>query len=871
MRIPRLSANLKGWLLFGRGKQRWAAAFLFLALFPGSNQSIIQDNAAPRVKSISIASPEQIEMVGVWPYGKCEASAIDASRNIALIGNGETLQVLDISNPSSLSQIGEVRIKGNPQDIVLAGNYAYLVTKSYFVIVDLSDPQAPRETGSVFISAPRAIAYSPNHVFLATMVGLLIYDVSNPYQPVFKVQYRHDNIDYIDVALWNGYALCLGKYWSYSENQILNNALDVIDISNPAAPSLYGTLDLGRDYQLRAIDASPAGQAYVCQSTENNGAGRLVVIDVASDPSHPTEVGRYSETGRGFERIGLTGNYACLTKAWPGSLTIIDVSIPQSPIQIGECEIAWLGNVHVSGNLAAISTGGYGFSLYSFANPADPYELGNFDTPDTGGVRGNGVVARENYAFLAGGSDGLRIMDVSEPANPLEAGLFNETSVGMGLAVSGNYAYGLGDSFEGWRLHVIDIASPRSPSLVASCVLPCPEPVSDRYDFWGITVRASYAYILGTNWGSNPQRAFLLIVDVSEPFSPRLAGSLTCAYQARCIGRPALLDDYLYMGVEDYSQGANDPRAGLRVIDVSDAKNPREVFIGVLDIPSIGVNVAVRDHYAFLTGDMLRIFDLSNPRLPRLLVSYVLYCDGIAFSGNFIYLNADKLWAIDISNLYYPTGFYFRGESGTGIDVSGNLAFVSGSLSVLKNTSAPDVSLVAPSGSSTLLGSVTVEAQAAHDSGIERVEFFIDDILNASDTSAPYSFTWDTTLVEDGLHAIRARAHNTLGNSSDAEREVFTRLVYAPLNFSGTRVAHGSPAAYDALTWQAHPENVNIAKYLLFQVREGRRIPLIELDADIFQYQNPRIFENITNTYALVVVNDAGRESEPVTVTVRIP
>jgi hypothetical protein len=53
------------------------------------------------------------------------------------------------------------------------------------------------------------------------------------------------------------------------------------------------------------------------------------------------------------------------------------------------------------------------------------------------------------------------------------------------------------------------------------------------------------------------------------------------------------------------------------------------------------------------------------------------------------------------------------------------------------------------------------------------VEFYIDDSFKAADTSAPYSYTWDTTLFEDGLHTIRARVYNNNGKSSDSEIEVF--------------------------------------------------------------------------------------------------
>ena len=459
-------------------------------------------------------------------------------------------------------------------------------------------------------------------------------------------------------------------------------------------------------------------------------------------------------------------------------------------------------------------------------------------------------------------------MDVSNPADPREAGVCDDHRLALGLAVSGKYAYGV----DGGDLCIFDISLPRTPSLVAALDLPCPEPASDRYDFWGVAVRGPYAYVSGTNWGGNPKRAILWIIDVSDPFAPRRVSPFVCAYEAGCIGTPALSGHHLYLGVHDYSQGGNDCRSGLRVIDVSDVGHPKEVYIGISNIPGYGVGVVIRENYAYLTGDMLRIFDLSNPGFPSLLVSYVLHTEGIAFSGNFAYLNSDKLWVVDFSNIYYPTGVLYQGEWGNGVAVSGNLAYVPGSLSALRNNSAPDVSIHSPSGSSTLLGSVQIEVQATHSSGIDRVEFYIDDSLKATDTSAPYSYAWDTTLVEDGFHTIRVRAYNTNGNSSDVAREVLTRLVYTPLGFTGERVLNRSLSLAEqinALTWQAHPNNVNIVKYRIFQVEGRNRSLLVELNADTLQYWHRRVAKDKTYTYALIAVNNVGRESDSAFVTVQ--
>ena len=77
----------------------------------------------------------------------------------------------------------------------------------------------------------------------------------------------------------------------------------------------------------------------------------------------------------------------------------------------------------------------------------------------------------------------------------------------------------------------------------------------------------------------------------------------------------------------------------------------------------------------------------------------------------------------------------------------------------------PSVSVTAPAAGSTLSGSVTVSAGASDNGGIvSLVEFFVDGSLKASDTTAPYSFAWDTGTASDGAHTLTAKAYDPSSN-----------------------------------------------------------------------------------------------------------
>ena len=67
-----------------------------------------------------------------------------------------------------------------------------------------------------------------------------------------------------------------------------------------------------------------------------------------------------------------------------------------------------------------------------------------------------------------------------------------------------------------------------------------------------------------------------------------------------------------------------------------------------------------------------------------------------------------------------------------------------------------------------ILGRITIDVEALQQPfGIDRVEFFIDDTLRATDTTAPFTWTWDTPAFF--THTIKVTAYDTSGNSASDE------------------------------------------------------------------------------------------------------
>ena len=69
-------------------------------------------------------------------------------------------------------------------------------------------------------------------------------------------------------------------------------------------------------------------------------------------------------------------------------------------------------------------------------------------------------------------------------------------------------------------------------------------------------------------------------------------------------------------------------------------------------------------------------------------------------------------------------------------------------------------------GSSLQGGRIALAAQAADNVAVASVEFYVDGVLIATDTSAPYSANWNARKATKGAHTILVRALDASGNAA---------------------------------------------------------------------------------------------------------
>lgn len=83
-----------------------------------------------------------------------------------------------------------------------------------------------------------------------------------------------------------------------------------------------------------------------------------------------------------------------------------------------------------------------------------------------------------------------------------------------------------------------------------------------------------------------------------------------------------------------------------------------------------------------------------------------------------------------------------------------------------KDTAPPSVSITSPSAGASLSGTVTISADASDDVAVASVDFYQSGNLISTDTSLPYSVSWDTSVVGNGSYSLTARASDGANNQT---------------------------------------------------------------------------------------------------------
>jgi hypothetical protein len=292
----------------------------------------------------------------------CNTVAVSASR--AYVGSGARLLVLDISEPSTPTLLGQSQIlPGDIKDLAVKGRYVYAAADTAGLqVFDINDPANPFRIGYLSIGGTACgIAVSGNYAYIANWdVGLQIINISDPCKPVSAGTYELGNGSY-GVAVSGRFA-----YIAYG-----SNGLEIIDVNNPASPVWAGAYNTSGTAKGVAVSGR---YAYVADWTSG-----LQIIDV-NNPADPDHVG-WCDTDGALD-VAVSGRYAFVADGITG-LQIIDIFYPDAPVRL--CVYNTNGQavgVAASGSSVYVADSGGGLVVLRVGRPGDFEPDGDVDLDD---------------------------------------------------------------------------------------------------------------------------------------------------------------------------------------------------------------------------------------------------------------------------------------------------------------------------------------------------------------------------------------------------------------------------------------------------------------------------------------------------------
>ncbi|MBE0434023.1 hypothetical protein IBX73_11250, partial [candidate division WOR-3 bacterium] len=256
-----------------------------------NNLAVVSECYPPGISIIDIADPGNCLVLDSYEF--LHESDNSWSPQIALQGDylyatakDSGLRVLDISDPTNITEIGHCPIPGSSpnspalvMNIAVQGEYAFLGCRrsAYpLAIVNVADPANPFLVSGIpnSTSFNYVLDLSVNgaYVYCGANSGLKVVDVSNPYDPVYIAQCSLST--YCEPICASGDYVYLGDS--------PNGTLWIIYVANP-----YNPFVVGQCPELSVSDISIYGNYVFLAETQG-----LRILDV-TEPANWQEVGYY--------------------------------------------------------------------------------------------------------------------------------------------------------------------------------------------------------------------------------------------------------------------------------------------------------------------------------------------------------------------------------------------------------------------------------------------------------------------------------------------------------------------------------------------------------------------------------------------------
>ncbi len=484
-----------------------------------------------------------------------------------LIAGGKGMDIWNIANPARPARTGRFPIGAG--DFCVRDSLVCFIQTDSFRVYSIADPASPRLLG-YYPDSGYVLTVSGNTVVVGQpSLGLYFVDISNPSQPKRVGIFASDYPLSAD-ARGN---LCCASFQSNADPY--PTRFVALDISDPTSVRQLARIDSAGGYGVYIWDtlafASGRDRAY---------AEEFQVINIA-DSAHPHLL------GRGTTPYDNWGVWACPPRhlayvADRGKgLSVFDITDLTHPIRDTGIMVADLAyDVAVDGNRAYVADYVGGLRVLDVSDPTRPCELGGIDSTE---ISVRTATAKDSFAYVGWAQPPfLRTIDVTDPSTPRTAGGCGVTGWPEDVVLRDSFLY----VAQAYRFQVVNVARPRQPVLVGSCVLPGETGDMELVD--------TLAFLSGPT---------LSIINVAHPDNPQMVSSW-----AHGVWGLDVADTMLY------AVGQN-PQ--FWAVSVADPTSPR--ILDSLHLPSFdGEDVVVVGSIAYVGERVIRVVDVSDPANLRL-------------------------------------------------------------------------------------------------------------------------------------------------------------------------------------------------------------------------------------------------------------
>lgn len=502
-----------------------------------------------------------------------------------------------------------------------------------------------------------SVACSPSGdtVFVGAGAGIMIFDATDPYNPVLISEIRSRAL--VDGCSYDPLSkrLYVAAYFS---------GLEIWDLTDIAHPQMMGrapTTGLARG-GVHFKDNLPTMDKYAYLVNVAEG----VDIFSVNDPTDPVLLDTYNITGSQLVWNSFKQGDTLYLASGAGGTRAVDLT--STPALTNPFNISAVStSLNVLGTTAYIVNSSFGLRIYNFSTlpPSMVGQVAQSGFPYT-------ISVFDNHAYIANSTTntggGVNIFDVTNASSPQH--IVDYTGYQTYIAGGNHKVYSTG-GIEGCLF--FDMTEPSSP--VVAAVQPLP------YSVWDLAVSGNYVYL-----GSNGFRVF----DISDKSHPVQVG-----YNETMSDLVEVSGDIAVYCPE--SMGSNNY---VNFMDISDPENPE--FLGHYLAPVMTNDIDLKGNYAFIAcwWDGFRVIDFSNPENPALVAHEMgwvnggipgeewCYVQALDAEGDYLYLldygpfetdDTKGVYAFDITDPENPVYISrFENYTGTGYDIkaSGGYAYL---------------------------------------------------------------------------------------------------------------------------------------------------------------------------------------------------